>query len=268
VGAALLLDALFFEKYFFEVRHYHIGRRRSRKKLKLLLLTDLHFYHTLKPFHYKLARKINSLQPDLILIAGDLIDQYGEAEPLRQFFAQVDQAIPKLAIPGNHDHVSEVSMGTLRSILESNNGCLLQNETRQIVVRGETLTITGLDDFIESEGCTADALRDVGREAHHFMLIHSPLQQEQALADLEKINALRPPDQQVQIRYLFAGHNHGGQVRFGSFVPVLPLQSGNYLNGWYNDEEPYLYISKGFGTSEVPFRFGARPEITLFHYGV
>jgi predicted MPP superfamily phosphohydrolase len=49
---------------------------------------------------------------------------------------------------------------------------------------------------------------------------------------------------------------------------VLPKKSGNYINGWYNKEEPYLYVSNGFGTSEVPFRFGARPEITMFYYGV
>jgi hypothetical protein len=161
-----------------------------------------------------------------------------------------------------------VSIGTLKKILGRHNGWLLKNETRQLRVQNTLLTITGLDDFIMSESCLQDALNGTGKEEHHFMLIHSPLQQESALEELEIINSQRPIEQQIHFRYLFAGHNHGGQVRLGPIVPVLPKKSGNYINGWYNKEEPYLYVSNGFGTSEVPFRFGARPEITMFYYGV
>ncbi len=81
------------------------------------------------------------------------------------------------------------------------------------------------------------------------------------------INASLPKDEQLNISYIFAGHNHGGQVTlFGLYAPVLPKKSGDYLKGWYNQEKPYLYLSKGFGTSTLPFRFGARAEITLFYY--
>ncbi|GAB3179827.1 hypothetical protein [Telluribacter humicola] len=42
--------------------------------------------------------------------------------------------------------------------------------------------------------------------------------------------------------------------------------AGNYVKGWYNQQKPYLYVSKGFGTSTVLLRLGARAEIAMFEY--
>ena len=63
-----------------------------------------------------------------------------------------------------------------------------------------------------------------------------------------------------------SGHNHGGQVRFGKFAPVLPANHGNYIDGWYGDRPPYLYVSRGFGNSSMQVRFWARSELALFDY--
>jgi predicted MPP superfamily phosphohydrolase len=268
-GATLaLVDALFLEKYYFHVKQFDIGKLDSSRKLRLLLLTDLHFGHRLWPFYRKLARKVNSINPDLILVSGDVIDQFGEAAPAEKFFSLLHHHIPKLGIPGNHDNKSKVSRYRLRKIFENHNGYLLENETKSLNLGGVRVTVTGVDDFIEGDASFPDAVKDTGREDHHFLLVHSPLQQEQCLADMDSINNLRNADNRLNIQYIFAGHNHGGQVRLGPIVPVLPEMSGNYVNGWYNEKKPWLYVSRGFGTSSIPFRFGARSEITLFHYGV
>lgn len=55
-------------------------------------------------------------------------------------------------------------------------------------------------------------------------------------------------------------------MKLGDIVPVLPEKSGNYVQGWYGKGSPQMYLSKGFGTSMLPFRFGARSEIVLFTY--
>lgn len=267
LGAIALLDAWYLEKYFFEVREYDIGNKTGSRKIQILLLTDLHFKRRLWPFHYKLVDTINKIKPDVILIAGDIIDEDGTARPARQFFYYISH-YPIFAIPGNHDNKNRVSRETLRSIIKFNNGVLLVNETMQLNLGGVRLTVTGVDDFIESEMRFTKAVSNVGNEPHHFLLVHSPLQQEQVLDELAKLNQNRAAADRVNIQYIFAGHNHGGQVKLGSFVPILPEASGSYLNGWYNKEKPYLYVSKGFGTSTLPFRFGARSEITLFNYGI
>lgn len=268
-GAAFLLaDAWFLEKYFFRVKRFAIGKTGSRDRLRILLLTDLHFKKRFWSFHERLVKKINAINPDLILLTGDLIDEHGRPGPARRFFSRLKASIPKLVIPGNHDNKNKVSRQTLRKVVEGHNGRLLADETVSIIVNGTPLTITGLDDFIEGESRFADAVRNVGREEHHLLLVHSPLHQEIVAKEVQQINARRAADQQIAFQYIFAGHTHGGQVRVQDLVPVLPKKSGGYVNGWYNKERPFLYVSKGFGTSAIPFRFGARAEITVFEYGV
>lgn len=265
-AAVVLLDALFLEKYFFEVKTHQIGNVGSSKKLRLLLITDLHIKKVFWPYYEKLARKVNELQPDLILIAGDTLDGNTRREPVEKFFDTLRYDIPKVAILGNHDYYDELSVETLRVIYEQHNCELLVNQTKAFTLRGERFVVTGLDDFIESNSCVEEAVQGVGREEHHIMLIHSPLQQESVNPKLHDINRERKEENRLNIEYIFAGHNHGGQVRFWKLVPKLPIQAGNYVDGWYNQQSPYLYVSKGFGTSTVPFRFGARSELTLFDY--
>ena len=271
LGAAglVLLDSLFLEKYFFEVKEFDIGNKsRSGKKLKILLLTDLHFRHNLFSYYRKLAEKVNQLQPDLLLITGDTLDSTGVVKPVDEFFSLLDQQIQKVAIPGNNDYKADRSLEHLKATYEKHQVNFLVNASRAYTVQGTRLMVTGLDDFIEGESHFERAVKDVGREDHHLLLVHSPLQQEKVKEKMAEINRERSAAFQLNIRYIFAGHTHGGQIRLPGYVPVLPGMSGDYVNGWYNDSAPYLYVSKGFGASTIPLRFDARSEVTLFNYYV
>src|SRR4051812_20797722 len=100
-----LVDALFFEKYFFETRRFLIGNKKSSKMLTIVLLTDLHFRKSIWAFHRKLARTVNQIRPHLIIISGDVVDMNGYEGPVKEFFDLLDINIPKAAIFGNHDHL-------------------------------------------------------------------------------------------------------------------------------------------------------------------
>ena len=268
-GATVLLaDAWWGERYFFQTKRYQIGKGNSQKQVRIILLSDLHFKKHFKRYHQKLAEAIRAQRPDLVFITGDLIDEHGTPEPANRFLHHLQNLAPWFAIPGNHDNKNKVSRQTLRKIVERNGGRLLVNETVQVRVSDVPFTITGLEDFIEGESNLAEAVRDTGREENHLLLVHSPLQQEVALKAIEKINAGRTESRQVSLQYIFAGHTHGGQVRLPHYVPFLPKKAGDYVSGWYNGHKPFLYVSKGFGTSAVPFRFGARAELTVLNYGV
>ncbi|HEX8356680.1 MAG TPA: metallophosphoesterase [Segetibacter sp.] len=263
-----IANSLVLDTCFFETNTFDIGNNEQKKKITLLLLTDVHLKKTLSPLHEKLAKRVHELQPDIILIAGDLIDKHGVAEPAEKFMAMLPQSIPKMGIMGNHDHKSEVSLQHHKQLYAQNNGVLLVNESRKYSVAEHHITVTGLDDYIEGEASLADAVANVGREENHILLIHSPKQQEKVKKQLKKINKNREENDRLNIQYIFAGHNHGGQVRFFGYAPVMPEKSGKYMNGWYNNTPPFLYVSKGFGTTTLPFRFGAKSEITLLNLWV
>lgn len=269
VGAGILIDALILEKYFFDVRTFCIGKKKnSGKSIKLALITDLHFKERLLPHYKRLARKLNKLQPDLLLITGDTIDSTGKLEPAVNFFKLLNQQMRKVAITGNNDYKASVSIPELKKALEAYGCDFLINQSKAYNIDGARIMVTGLDDMIEGESSFRDAVEEVGREENHILLLHSPLQQEKIKAEISSINKQRDNGDKLNIRYIFAGHTHGGQVRLPGYVPVLPGQSGDYVNGWYNSSEPYLYVSKGFGTSTVPFRFFSRAEVTVFHYHI
>ncbi|WP_439882269.1 metallophosphoesterase [Pontibacter sp. MBLB2868] len=267
-AAGLLLDSLILEKYFFEVKEFEIGKEEGKDMVRIVLLTDLHFKDLLLPHFTKLAQKLNEIQPDLLLIAGDILDSSGHIQPADAFFDLLNPAIRIVAIPGNNDYKADIQIPELQKALEKYNCDFLLNKSKAYEVRGNSIMITGLDDFIESEDHFAKAVKDVGYEENHLLLIHSPLQQKHVKEQIKRINSSRSPDRQLNISYIFAGHTHGGQVRLPGYVPILPGKSGNYVNGWYNEHAPYLYVSKGFGTSTIPFRFFAKSEMIVLNYHV
>jgi uncharacterized protein len=267
-AAAVLLDALVLEKYFFKTKFFDIGTKGSNKQIKIVLLTDLHFKDAVLPHYRKLADKLHQLKPDLLLITGDTLDSTGKIEPVQDFFDLLDPKLKKVAIPGNNDYRAGPSISRLQKVMEDHNCDLLVNESKAYTISGTRIMVTGLDDLLEGNSCFRDAVKEVGNEEHHLLLVHSPLQQENARAEIERINKKRNAADKLNIRYIFAGHTHGGQVRLPGYVPVLPGKSGNYVNGWYNDNAPYLYVSRGFGTSSIPLRFFAKSEVTVFNYHV
>lgn len=268
VAAGVLLDAYFFEKYFFELKEHDIGGKSASKKIRIVLLADLHFKRFLLPHYHKLAAMVNDLEPDLLLIAGDTLDSTGTVQPMERFFQLLDPHINKVAIPGNNDYRAGASMDKIRAAYEKYDCRFLVNETQVYSIRDERVVVTGLDDRMEGASDVEAAVESIGREAHHILLVHSPLQQETAMAKIKELNQSRDKSERLNVSYIFAGHNHGGQIRLPGYVPVLPPSSGDYVEGWYNDEKPYLYVSRGFGTSSLPFRFCARSEVTLFNYYV
>lgn len=266
---AVLLDAFILEHIFFALKKFKIGSvKKSTDYIKILHLTDLHFRSSVSIKFRKLAKHINKISPDIIFISGDSIDQEGRVEPLEKFLRLLDSRIPKVAILGNHEYAAGVDTDNLKAIFNKVNGDLLINDSKVYTIRGTRIVVTGLDDILQGDESFSRAVKGIGKEKHHFILIHSPKHQEKIKDEINKLNETRLEEDKLNIFGFFAGHNHGGQVKIGDYVPYLPPKAGDYLEGWYNKKKPYLYLSRGFGTSQIPVRFWSRSEITLFMYYV
>src|SRR4051812_3619139 len=75
----VMIESFMLEKYFFETRAFNIGNGNGTGKLKMLLLSDLHLQRRLWPHHIRIARKVNELNPDIIILTGDILDTFGKA---------------------------------------------------------------------------------------------------------------------------------------------------------------------------------------------
>lgn len=228
--------------------------------VKIVQFSDLHlgYYYSLKQLT-TVVKKINEIKPDIVMFTGDLIDNYQTYADI-PFVSAILQTIRaplgKFAIYGNHDHGG---YGTeyYHQIMHESGFEVLQNTQKQIrLLDGSTIAIFGIDDMILGTPNINELLQHVKHNIYTIVLVHEP--------DVAKQIAKFPVNLQL------SGHSHGGQVQIPFFGPVVtPYLAKHYIEGFYNIAETYklkLYVNRGLGMTRLPFRFLARPEISVFTF--
>jgi predicted MPP superfamily phosphohydrolase len=104
------------------------------------------------------------------------------------------------------------------------------------------------------------------RRMRNLLLAHCPEHRDRLEDAPSPFEGTAPPRMDpAGITMMLSGHTHGGQVRVLGWAPAVPKGSGRYLRGWFRDPGSVpLYVSRGIGTSMLPFRLGARPEVAVF----
>jgi len=245
----VLLDSLWFEKYVIDWNYFDISKS-EKDKIKIIQISDLHF-DQLRYFHKSIAKKINSIKPDLIFITGDSVDKTEKIKSLNEFLELIDNSINKYAITGNWEYWGNVNLTELKNIYSKNNCELLINENRTISIKNREISIIGIDDFVGGNADFGKAVENLKETETNIVLSHCP----------EHRDIITKQKGNLNIDLVLSGHTHGGQITFLGIAPFKPQGSGKYLKGWYKESEPKMYISKGIGTSILPIRFGARAEM-------
>ena len=245
----MLLDTLWFEKYVIEWNYFDISKNKENK-IKIIQITDLHF-DKLRYFHKSIAKKINKLNPNLVFITGDSVNETKHIDTLGTFLQLINTTIPKFAITGNWEYWGHVDLEQLKTMFSKHNCELLINENRTITIKNREISIIGIDDFVGGSPDFRKAVSNLKHTETNIVLSHCPQHRDTI--------AIEQGD--IYIDLVLSGHTHGGQITFLGYAPILPQGSGSYLKGWYTDTEPKMYISKGIGTSAIPIRFGARAEM-------
>jgi hypothetical protein len=237
----------------FEVVRKRITLRRlpgAFEGFRIAQLSDIH----ISPF--MLAKEIrrcvtitNRLQPDLILMTGDFVAWDPEAE------GEVVQVLAGLRAPygvfgclGNHEVVTQTEESITR-VFASQGIHILRQERAPIRLGGDTLNLIGIDD---SQPDLRGVERLVMPDTVNILLCHFPGDFDRAV--------------QLGIDLMLAGHTHGGQLSLEFVHRGLSLSrlETPYVSGWYEKSGSQLYVNRGIGTTAVPIRLGARPEITVF----
>jgi hypothetical protein len=128
----------------------------------------------------------------------------------------------------------------------------LINQTANIAIKDREFKFVGLDDFTAGKPKTSLIQRPTS-DPTTIVLQHSPGQFHRTIGITKD-------------QICLSGHTHGGQVTFFGKALWTPPGSGDFLAGWYATAECRLYVSRGIGTSILPIRFGARPEIAVFDF--
>lgn len=241
-----------------EIQIKHALIPKSFDGIKIVQFSDTHlgFHYSLNQFT-KLVNKINALKPDIIFFTGDLMDEpnkYAEINKLVPILSSLHAPLGKYCIFGNHDHGGYGSE-IYRNIMETTNFTVLLNESLPVKLQdGSSIYLLGIDDAMLGKPDLPLALKNVPKNHFKILLSHAP--------DLAE-DASRYP-----IHWQISGHSHGGQVKV-PFIGalVIPPFAKNYPEGLYTigENNPLtLYVNRGIGTTRLPFRFMAKPELTVF----
>ncbi|MCX7429935.1 MAG: metallophosphoesterase [Planctomycetia bacterium] len=236
---------------------HSFGQAASTDRLRIVQVSDLHV-HGIGTLERQLLKQLHEAQADLIVITGDSIDQAESLPLLDRLLGDFPRSPRVLAILGNWEYRSGVTPGQFARTYARHGIELLVNQSIEVEHQGRTIRVTGLDDILYSRPAAATAI-GAGRPLdHHLVLAHCPISRD---------TLGLPPEHPAS--FVLSGHTHGGQVAPFGVATILPPGCGRYVAGWYRDADgPPLYVSRGIGTSLLPIRLGATPELVRIDWGL
>lgn len=201
------------------------------------------------------VQKINSLNPDIIILGGDYIESGPDyIKPCFGALGGLTARSGIYAVMGNRDYRNGVAVA-VRQAMADHNIKLLENSGVWISQNkpGEESTVGrirlgGIADVLRSNPNIEGALGEVSPEEFAIMVTHNP--------SFKLITDTR-------VDLALAGHTHGGQVTlFG--LSLLPWQWGwKYTSGLQITDRTTVIVSNGVGTRLLPIRLFAPAEINL-----
>jgi predicted MPP superfamily phosphohydrolase len=234
------------------VREYALSipkKAGELSELSIVLVSDLHLGTILEKKHLKrIAEKVNSLDPDIILMAGDVIDEDLDPVILKDLGSGLRQLKSRLgmyAVTGNHEYIGGVDPAV--DYLEKHGIQMIRDSAALIE---NSFYLIGREDR-DRQRFSGKPRKDLpaimARVDKSFPLIlmdHQPFTLNESLENGVDLH--------------LSGHTHNGQI-----WPLNYLIDAIYEVGWgyVNKSGMHVYVSSGVGTWGPPVRIGTKPEI-------
>ena len=224
-------------------------------KLTIVHVSDLHNKEFGKD-NKRLLKKIESCNPDIIAVTGDIIDSYHtDVDVAITFMQKASEIAPCYFIPGNHEQRVPDEYNTFKEELEGFNVTILENEAVEFTQKEDTFSLIGLIDpnfvFDYPTGYISTQLSTLSADDNYTVLLsHRP----------EYFETYTSFD----VDLVLSGHAHGGQFRIPFIGGLFAPDQGafpKYDSGMFSDNNTEMIVSRGLGNSIFPFRLNNPPEL-------
>jgi uncharacterized protein len=215
-----------------------------KKELSIVHLSDLHIgaIHQ-KEYLERVVKETNSLNPDVVVITGDLVD--GSTLINKDILSPINEIkSPVYFVIGNHEIYE--GLDRIMPIFKKTKMRILRNARAKF----RDITFIGLDysDFKRRVSENLNKI-NIDKDKISILLYHAPVFR---LKELEKKG----------IDLHLAGHTHNGQIfPLNLFVKLLYP----YSTGFHKSENSNVLVSAGTGTWGPPMRLGSTNEINLIN---
>ena len=247
-----------------EVNEYEIVSDRIPEAFagfRIAQVSDLHN----KDFgegYGQLLTLLSQINPDIIVVTGDLIDsRQTDLDVALEFAWQAGKIARVYYVSGNHEarvpEYEDLKIGLVKAGV-----VILENQKVEITREGESITLMGIEDpsfqedylFGDSESVARQAIENLYNKSDGYtvLLSHRP-----ELFDLYVDTGMD---------LVFSGHAHGGQFRLPFVEGLVAPNQGffpKYDAGRFTEENTTMIVSRGVGNSIIPVRFNNRPEIIV-----
>lgn len=249
---------------------WHIGTRIDRSRAE------------------KFVRLVNAQNPDVVLIAGDLID--GPIAPLEN--ERIDEVLRALRAPfgviatlGNHEYYGNLArdkkfirISDIRLLLDGNalidagNGfkiCFVgRDDATHRARKPAAKIVTAARTQLSAVEKTGVETEKTGAETNAGTQENSVAQRENASADAQKIPIFlldhqpngADEDVAAGADFVFCGHTHDGQFWPATWLVYL---FNRYVNGLYFAAGTPIFVTSGIGLWHIPFRIGSSSELVV-----
>lgn len=233
--------------------HIRIGKKSGLDKLRVALIADLHlgFVYGTRKLN-QIVRQINSQNPDLVVIAGDMFNEnmrevYHNVE-LAEAFRRIESRFGVYMCLGNHDSGKDYPQ--MLEFIGQTGIRLLRDEAEEIA---GAFVLAGRTDPFASKKYNMDPsmpLRQVlsGTDAEKPLLLldHQPTRYDEA--------------EECKVDLVLSGHTHTGQV-----FPFSLVTKRYFVNdrGYYAQGALQTVVCTGTNTASPPIRLGTHSEIVL-----
>jgi len=241
-----------------------VSMQRNRKRLflddlpadlrglRIAHLSDIHLTGQLSNSFYRLAIDwLSEQSPDLIVIAGDIVDYSSALKQLQPVFRGFRAPLGMAFILGNHDKRLPDPTDVCRELCSI--GWVDLGQSTMSITKGET------------------TIQLVGNELPWFRrhTTESELNENQAVKNVWRLGVAHSPDQfdwgvANRCKLLLCGHTHGGQIRLPLVGPIIaPSWYGaRYASGVFVKKSTLMHVSRGL-SGVHPFRWGCLPEVSI-----
>ncbi|MCO6457973.1 MAG: metallophosphoesterase [Pirellulaceae bacterium] len=218
--------------------------------LRIAHLSDLHYAgHVGLPYFEYVMDRVNELQPELIVVTGDVVDRTACLDWIAPTLGRLRASQGKYFVLGNHDlRVADVDR--LRGALVEAGWVDMGGRCVEVPVRDVRLLLAGNErPWFQRLPEVPAAGSESGRPLR-LLLAHTPDQ--------------FPWARRHDFDLMLAGHTHGGQIRLPVIGPlVAPSRFGvRYASGVFYERPTLLHVSRGVSGLQ-PIRWNCPPEVAL-----
>jgi hypothetical protein len=262
---ALLIIFLAWQNNGIVITKYEYANKKLPEKFngfKVLHISDLHN----KNYGERLINKIKKINPDIIVITGDLIDRRKTMiNTAADFIDGIVKIAPTYYVSGNHEQLSK-HFDELKTVLHKSNVIIMDNSYATLYKNGFSIGLIGI----------ADPAINFGKKTYlkenNFSYVRDNITKliKDINTDFNVLLSHRPElfsvYNELEIDLVFSGHAHGGQIRIPFVGGVLSPNQGffpKYSEGMHSEGVTSIVVSRGLGNSVFPFRIFNRPELVL-----